>query len=73
MGTTGTPRSRPPPIYGLIDYLRISGELKPNYTLSVYLNGQKLAERTITEKDVANPLPIMLTAAAPQIHAGRTK
>jgi uncharacterized protein YfaS (alpha-2-macroglobulin family) len=57
-------------IYGLIDYLKISGELKPNYTLSVYLNGQKLADRTITEKDVATPLPIVLTAAAPQVHAG---
>ena len=57
-------------IYGLIDYLKISGELKPNYTLSVFLNGQKLADRNITEKDVANPLPIMLTAAAPQVHAG---
>ena len=57
-------------IYGLIDYLKISGELKPNYTLSVYLNGQKLADRNITEKDVANPLPIVLTAAAPQVHAG---
>jgi hypothetical protein len=57
-------------IYGLIDYLKISGELKPNYTLSVYLNGQKLAERNITENDVANPLPIVLTAAAPQVHAG---
>jgi len=57
-------------IYGLIDYLKVSGELKPNYTLSVYLNGQKLADRNITEKDVANPLPIVLTAAAPQVHAG---
>jgi hypothetical protein len=57
-------------IYGLIDYLKISGELKPNYTLSVYLNGKKLADRNITEKDIANPLPIMLTAAAPQVHAG---
>src|ERR1019366_8239104 len=57
-------------IYGLIDYLRISGELKPNYTLSVYLNGQKRAERSITEKDVANPVPIHLTANAPQVHAG---
>jgi len=60
-------------IYGLIDYLKISGELKPNYTLSVYLNGQKLADRTITEKDVANPLPIVLTAAAPQVHAGENE
>jgi uncharacterized protein YfaS (alpha-2-macroglobulin family) len=57
-------------IYGLIDYLKISGELKSHYTLSVYLNGEKLTERNITEKDVANPLPIVLTAAAPQVHAG---
>jgi uncharacterized protein YfaS (alpha-2-macroglobulin family) len=57
-------------IYGLIDYLKISGELKPDYTLSVYLNGQKLTNRRITEKDVANPLPIMLTADAAQVHAG---
>ena len=57
-------------IYGLIDYLKISGELKPNYTLSVYVNSQKLADRNITEKDVANPLPSVLTAAAPQVHAG---
>lgn len=57
-------------IYGLIDYLKISGELKPNYTLSVYLNGQKLAERSITERDVANPAPLMLTVSAPQVHAG---
>ena len=57
-------------IYGLIDYLKVSGELKPNYTLSVYLNGQKLVDRKVTEKDVANPLPIVLTAAAPQVHAG---
>src|SRR5262249_9773307 len=57
-------------IYGLIDYLKISGELKPNYALTVYVNGQKLSERQITEKDVANPLPIVLNAAAPQVHAG---
>jgi uncharacterized protein YfaS (alpha-2-macroglobulin family) len=57
-------------IYGLIDYLKISGELKPSYTLSVFLNGQKLVDRKITEKDVANPLPILLRAAAPQVHAG---
>ncbi len=57
-------------IYGLIDYLKISGELKPDFSLTVYLNGQKLADRHITEKDVANPLPLVLTAAAPQVHGG---
>jgi uncharacterized protein YfaS (alpha-2-macroglobulin family) len=57
-------------IYGLIDYLKVSGELKPNYTLSVLLNGKKLAERQVTEKDVANPLPFVVTANAPEVHAG---
>ena len=57
-------------IYGLIDYLKISGELKPNYTLSVFVNGKKLAERQITEKNVTNPLPIVLNAAAPDVRVG---
>ncbi|MFB3923434.1 MAG: alpha-2-macroglobulin [Terriglobia bacterium] len=57
-------------IYGLIDYLQISGELKPNYSLSVFVNGKKLAERQVTEKDVANPLPITLNLNAPEVHAG---
>ncbi len=60
-------------IFGLIDYLKVSGELKPNYSLSVFLNGQKLADRQVTEKDVANPLPIVLTASAPQVHAGNNE
>jgi uncharacterized protein YfaS (alpha-2-macroglobulin family) len=57
-------------IYGLIDYLKISGELKPNYTLSVFVNGKKLADRQVTEKDVANPLPITLNVNPPEVHAG---
>jgi uncharacterized protein YfaS (alpha-2-macroglobulin family) len=57
-------------VYGLIDYLKISGELKPNYTVSVFLNGKKLAERQVTEKDVANPLPFVVTANASEVHAG---
>ena len=57
-------------IYGLIDYLKVSGELKPNYSLSVFVNGKKLAERQVTEKDVANPLPITLNVNAPDVHAG---
>ncbi len=57
-------------IFGLIDYLKVSGELKPNYSLSVFVNGVKLAERQVTEKDVANPLPIVLNAAAPGVRPG---
>jgi hypothetical protein len=57
-------------IYGLIDYLRVSGELKPNYTLTVFVNGKKAAERQMTEKDVANPQLWMVTLSAPEVHAG---
>ncbi|HUI41664.1 MAG TPA: MG2 domain-containing protein [Terriglobia bacterium] len=57
-------------ILGLIDYLKVSGELKPNYTLDVYVNGQKLAERQVTGKDVQNPQPLTLVANASQLHAG---
>ncbi len=60
-------------IYGLIDYLKISGELKPDYVLSVFLNGQKIADRQVTGKDVANPLPIVLIAASPQVQAGENE
>ncbi len=57
-------------IFGLIDYLKVSGELKPNYSISVFVNGKKQAERQITEKEVSNPLPIVLNVASPEVHAG---
>ena len=60
-------------IYGLVDYLKVSGELKANYTFAVFLNGQKLTERQVTEKDVNNPLPIIITAASPAIRAGENE
>jgi len=57
-------------IFGLIDYLKVSGELKPNYTLEVFVNGQKLAGQQVTEKNLQNPEPIRLLANASQLHAG---
>jgi uncharacterized protein YfaS (alpha-2-macroglobulin family) len=57
-------------VFGLIDYLKISGELKPNYSLRVFVNGKKLKEQQVSEREVANPLPIVLTVAAPDVHAG---
>jgi uncharacterized protein YfaS (alpha-2-macroglobulin family) len=57
-------------IFGLIDYLKVSGELKPNYTFDVFVNGQKLVERHVTDKDVQNPSPITVTADATQLHSG---
>jgi uncharacterized protein YfaS (alpha-2-macroglobulin family) len=60
-------------IYGLIDYLKVSGELKGNYTFAVFLNGQKLTERQVTGKDVNNPLPIMITADSAAVHPGENE
>lgn len=57
-------------IFGLIDYLKVSGELKPDYTLDVFVNGKKLAERRVTSQEVQNPLPITVTADATQLQAG---
>ncbi|MBZ5546170.1 MAG: alpha-2-macroglobulin, partial [Acidobacteriia bacterium] len=57
-------------IFGLIDYLKVSGELKPDYTVSVFVNGKKLAERRVTEKDAANPLPIVVNAGPADLRTG---
>jgi uncharacterized protein YfaS (alpha-2-macroglobulin family) len=57
-------------IFGLIDYLKVSGELKPNYAVSVFVNGKKLAERQVTEKDAANPLPIVVNVGPADLRAG---
>jgi uncharacterized protein YfaS (alpha-2-macroglobulin family) len=60
-------------IFGLIDYLKVSGELKPNYSLTVFVNGKKVGERTMTEKDVSNPQPSVITLNPPDIHAGQNE
>jgi uncharacterized protein YfaS (alpha-2-macroglobulin family) len=57
-------------IFGLIDYLKVSGELKPDYTATVFVNGQKVAEHQMTEKDVLNPQPLTVMANAAQLHPG---
>lgn len=40
-------------IFGLIDYLKVSQELKPDYTLEVYLNGEQIMNRHVTAADVS--------------------
>ena len=40
-------------IYGLIDYLKVSEELTPDYTVEVYLNGEQIMNRHMTSVDVA--------------------
>lgn len=40
-------------IFGLTDYLRVSQELSPDYTVEVYLNGEPVLTRRITSADAA--------------------
>ena len=41
-------------IFGLTEYLKVSQELSPSYTVEVYLNGQPALARSITPADVTS-------------------
>lgn len=41
-------------IYGLIDYLKVSKELSPDYSVEIYLNDQQVLTRRMTADDVAS-------------------
>ncbi|HEX8072548.1 MAG TPA: MG2 domain-containing protein [Pyrinomonadaceae bacterium] len=41
-------------VYGLIDYLKVSQELSPDYALEVYVNGEQVLTKQITSADVGN-------------------
>jgi hypothetical protein len=41
-------------ILGLIDYLKVSQELSPDYTVEVYLNGQQVLQHRMTAADGAS-------------------
>lgn len=38
-------------IYGLTDYLKVSQELQPDYTVEIYLNGEQVHSRRVTSAD----------------------
>jgi uncharacterized protein YfaS (alpha-2-macroglobulin family) len=39
-------------IFGLTEYLKVSHELDPDYTLEVYVNGERVISRRVTSADV---------------------
>jgi hypothetical protein len=41
-------------VFGLIDYLKVSSELDPDYTLEVYVGGQQVLQRQVTGADAAS-------------------
>jgi len=50
-------------IYGLMDYLKQSGELKPNSSVKVEVDGRPVLERQFTETDAAATQTIRVPAA----------
>jgi hypothetical protein len=47
-------------IYGLTDYLKVSQELQPDYTVEIYLNGQQVLTRRMTGADAASGQPFIV-------------
>lgn len=45
-------------IFGLTDYLKVSQELTPDYTVEVYLNGEQLLNKRITAADASQSIVV---------------
>jgi uncharacterized protein YfaS (alpha-2-macroglobulin family) len=41
-------------VFGLIDYIKVSNELDPDYALEVYVDGQQVAQKQVTGADSAS-------------------
>jgi alpha-2-macroglobulin len=53
-------------IYGLTDYLKVTNELTPNLTGTIYVNDKAVLTRRITEATALNPPDLMLDESALQ-------
>jgi alpha-2-macroglobulin len=56
-------------IYGLVDFLKLSGELKPNYSVDVLVNDKPVVTRKFTDADALSPNAVTLKLAAGQLGA----
>jgi hypothetical protein len=57
-------------IYGLTDFLKLSGELKPNFSISVSVNGRPVLTHRFTEADALAVQSPKLKLPAEQLAAG---
>ena len=57
-------------IFGLLDYLKAGGELAPDFTAAVEVNGQEVLKRRFTKDDVRRAEPVTLRLPADQLPAG---
>lgn len=56
-------------IYGITDYLRESGEMEPDLSVTVTLNGKEIFERALTAADVSTVEDIVVSVPAAERNA----
>ncbi len=59
-------------IFGLTDYLRVSKELQPDYSLEVYLNGERVVERRVTASDASSGQTFVVERKGPAAGSSNT-
>ena len=60
-------------IYGLIDYLRASGELKPDFAVTVWVNDKQVLSRSFTAADALAPAAPVVRLTAGQLAESANK
>ncbi|MBI3279104.1 MAG: alpha-2-macroglobulin, partial [Acidobacteria bacterium] len=58
-------------IYGLTDYLKTTGELRPNHAATVWVNGRQVASKRFTEADALKPAAASIRLTGAELSAGR--
>jgi hypothetical protein len=60
-------------IFGLMDYLKAGGELRPNFSVNVWVNDRQVLSQRFTEADALAPTSPVLRIAADQLDAGANR
>ncbi len=54
-------------IFGLIDYVKVSKELSPDYSVQVYLNGEQIISKQVTAADVTSAQAFLIERKGAQL------
>ena len=54
-------------IFGLIDYVKVSKELSPDYSVQVYLNGEQVISKQVTAADVTSAQAFLIERKGTQL------
>jgi len=60
-------------IYGLTDYLRQSGELRPDFSVTIWVNDKQVLARRFTPSDALSPAPVPVRLSDDQLAPGKNR